>query len=180
MMLRHCPNPGRPILGWLLGLFLAVSGQANAPKSERMPDFNLADQFGEVHRNDYPRAQVGVITIADRKGSEQMPGWVQPLRERYKGRIEISGIAVLGAVPKLFRGRIVREFRNHYDHPVLLDWGGQVVNHLSWVKEEANLYLVDTNGMIIEQWSGAATPTSIEDFLAAIGRALSGGRADRE
>jgi hypothetical protein len=155
----------------LVMLHVCCSGCA-AAASEHAAEFTLGDQFGEVWSHTYPRDRIGVIVFADREGSGRMSAWIELLRERYAGKIEVRGVAVLGEVPGAMRGLVRREFRKRYRTPVLLDWGGKVAERFGYVEGHVAVWLVDCDGTRLWQWSGGVDDTAVEEFCRETDRAL--------
>jgi hypothetical protein len=56
-------------------------------------DFKLRDQFGKTLQYLFPKERVSVLTSGDRKGSSQIEGWVRPVYERYRDRVDLHGVA---------------------------------------------------------------------------------------
>ena len=63
--------------------------------------FRLRDQFDRLHAYRFPRSQVSVLIMADRRGSKQLKGWLQPISERFEKQINLGGIA--NKIPIVFR-----------------------------------------------------------------------------
>jgi hypothetical protein len=168
----HVVDWHRALILWLM-LHVCCGGYA-ASGVERAAEFTLGDQFGEVWSHTYPRDRIGVIVFADREGSEQMSEWIELLRERYAGKVEVLGVAVLGDVPRTLRGLVRREFRKRYRTPVLLDWGGEVAGQFGYVDGRPAVCLVDRRGKMLWQWSGGAEKSAVEEFCGETDRALAG------
>jgi hypothetical protein len=145
-----------------------------SPRAEvaKAPAIRLTDQFGQAWRLEFPRAQPSLLTVADQRGSDQVLSWVRSVRESYSQQLDIYGIAQLGPVPKVFRGRIERGFCQAYRQPILLDWGGELARNLGCVKDQANIFLLDRDGTILNRWRGVATETSLAELAAAVQRVL--------
>src|SRR5690606_28597680 len=88
--------------------------------------FKLHDQFGQEHSISFPRTNITVLTIADRRGNAQVNSWIGPLRERYEGQVSLLGIADVSEVPSAFHNAFERRFRKLRSQPVMLDWKGVV------------------------------------------------------
>jgi len=156
----------------LLSAVCTMSG-AQTNSIAALAPFELRDQYNCPHRISFPAAGVTLMTVADRKGSEQIDGWVGPLKEHYGGRIAIEGIADLSAVPCLLRSMVREQFKKRRAYPVMLDWEGPVVRRFNYRKDEANLFVVDREGYIAGRVAGAATDGGLKTLFAAIDGALS-------
>src|SRR5262245_55572096 len=100
-----------------LGMFhLCAGSPTNAPAC-----IELADQFEQLQKLAFPNTNVTVLLLADRKGSAQIPGWVEPVSKRFGKRVEVRGIADVSAVPRLLRGSVRLTFRKDFTYPVMMD-----------------------------------------------------------
>jgi len=73
---------------------VSATGEARATRLESKAEpFTLEDQSGDRHEYTFPMSKVSVLLVADKEGSKQVEGWVAPLHERYRKRIDIDGIA---------------------------------------------------------------------------------------
>jgi hypothetical protein len=145
----------------------------NAPSS-----IELHDQFDAPQTLSFPATNVTLLTIADKKGSEQVAGWVTPLKQRFGKRIDIRGLADVSAVPRPFRGMVRKKFQKLQTYPVMLDWSGEAVKAFTYVPDKANVLVLDGRGQILQRISGEANPKAVQDLCAAIDRALIN-RADK-
>ena len=132
----------------------------------------LHDQFDAPQTLSFPATNVTLLTIADKKGSEQIAGWVTPLKQRFGKRIDIRGLADVSTVPRPLRGIVRRKFQRLQTYPVMLDWSGDVVKAFTYVPDNANVLVLDAHGQILKRISGEANPKAVQDLCAAIDRAL--------
>lgn len=161
-------------------LFLTLAtGMSAAPNFERSimgtnapPSIELRDQFDAPQRLSFPRTNITLLTIADRKGSEQVAGWIAPLRHRFGTRIDIRGLADVSSVPRPLRGTIRTKFQKFQTYPVMMDWSGKAVKAFTYVPDKANLLVLDEHGHILKRISGEANPEGIEALSAVIDGAL--------
>lgn len=156
------------IIGGLgLALVTVAGGLTNAPARIELPD-----QFEHTQRLAFPNTNVTVLTLADRKGSEQISGWVEPLARRFGKRVDVQGIADVSAVPRLLRGTVRAGFRRDMQHPVMLDWSGTTIQKFAPKADVTTVLLIDGNGRILRQFEGAATVGQIEELIAMIEKML--------
>jgi hypothetical protein len=149
-------------LAFALSTLFATAGQGtNAPG--RVPEFTLADQHGVTHHFRPPRTNLSFIVVADKKGSEQLGGWIQPVHDRHSNTVAILGVADVAGVPAPLRPLIRRGFVKGVNYPVLLDWSGVVIQMFQPVPKVANIYLVRTNGTVAGKWSGAVTEAALAE-----------------
>ena len=150
-----------------------------APRSE--PSFTptnapswieLRDQFDARQTLSFPATHITLLTIADKKGSEQIAGWITPLKQRFGQRIDIRGLADVSTVPRLLRGMVRSKFQKFQTYPIMMDWSGEAVKAFTYVPDKANVLVLDGRGQILKRLSGEANPKTVEDLCAAIDRAL--------
>jgi peroxiredoxin len=151
---------------------LAAAPRAQAVGVERAMDFELRDQFGKPLAYRFPKERVSVLVFGDRKGSEQVEGWVRPVYERYADRVDLHGVAVLTSVPSLFHGYARRQFRKQVKYPVLLDFKGDVSKGYGYEGDKANVFVIARDGTVAYRASGAATPDGLERLYAEVDRLL--------
>ncbi len=151
---------------------LRLEIRADHPAPVRVEPFALEDQFGDAHNYTFPKARVSVLLFADKAGSEQVEGWVLPLYDRYQNRIDIDGVADLSAVPSLMRGVVRFFFKRNAKRPIMLDWDGTVTSNFACTAGRANVFVVDTEGIVSFRYAGGADPKSIEAVCLAVDRAV--------
>ncbi|MFZ0826034.1 MAG: hypothetical protein WAO02_01295 [Verrucomicrobiia bacterium] len=157
-------------------LLLATAGTAAETPAKAAPAaaaFELRDQYETLHMISFPTTNVTVMTVADRKGSEQIGGWIAPLKERYAGRIAIAGIADMSQVPGLLRSMVQARFRKRYTYPVMLDWDGLVARGFHYQKDQANVFVIDGNGRVTGQFTGATNAVALKALFTRVDLALS-------
>lgn len=135
--------------------------------------FELSDQFGAPHKISFPRTNVVVLTIADKKGNDEVDGWVAAVKERSGGRVVICGIADVGSVPGPLRDFVRKKFQKARTHPVMMDWDGRIIGGFKPQKEHANVYVIDCQGCVTLHLAGAAKPESLKELFVAIDHAAS-------
>ena len=165
----------------ILSLLLVTlaTGVSAAPNSEpsvtptNAPSWiELHDQFDAPQTLSFPATNVTLLTIADKKGSEQVAGWVAPLKQRFGKRIDIRGLADVSTVPRPLRGMVRMKFRRLHTYPIMMDWSGEAVKAFTYVPDNANVLVLDARGQILKRISGEANPKAVQDLCAAIDRAL--------
>jgi hypothetical protein len=164
---------------WLIiafgsGLAMTVAaGQPMRPTPTNAPArIALRDQFDAPRALAFPTTNLTFLTIADKAGSEQIPAWVEPIKQRFGDRVTIEGIADVSAAPRPLRGLVRRGFQKNLSHPILLDWSGDVVKAFAVVPGRANVFVLDAEGRILHQFAGAATTEAVKTAGDAIEKAL--------
>ncbi|HXG66229.1 MAG TPA: hypothetical protein VNO70_14095 [Blastocatellia bacterium] len=155
-----------------LGLTPGLARAADIRLNGRAMEFELEDQFGKALAYRFPKPKVSVLTFGDRKGSSQIEGWVRPLYERYRDRIDLHGVAVLDSIPSLFRGFARGQFRKSVKYPVLLDFEGDVARAYGYERDRANIYVIGPAGNIVLKLTGAATGEGLNRVYGEVDRLL--------
>lgn len=145
-----------------------------APKvPTRVPAIiELNDQFDAPQKISFPTTNITLLTIADRSGSDQIAGWVAPVKKQFDKRVDIRGIADMSTVPSPLRGFIRKTFQKAQTYPVMMDWVGNTVKAITYVPEKANVLVLDGRGKILLRISGAADEKQIKELCEAIEHAL--------
>ena len=142
-------------------------------------DFELQDQYGNLHRVAFPNERISVLVLADRTGAKQLDSWVRPLHARYGKAIDILGVARLAGVPTGLKPLFRALFRKTLKYPVMLDWSGAISTRYQYEANLANLLVLDSAGRIEYRFNGAATPDVLKTcFRRIVG--LLGTSAPRE
>lgn len=152
----------------LLGTGRVISSEASKPPAHAPASFELRDQYDAPQRLAFPATNIIVLTIADKKGSEQIDGWVAALKARYAGRIELRGLADVGGVPWFLRGKVRKKFQETRTYPVMMDWSGKVCAQFGFKPGLANVLVFARDGNIHARLAGPALEPSLKEFFATI------------
>jgi hypothetical protein len=154
----------------LFTLLVLPAIAAGAPL-QRLTDFRLPDQHGKTRVCRFPKRNVTVLTLADRKGFEQLEPWISAVYQRFGKRIDIDGVADVSSVPSPLRGLIRATFRQRLSYSVMLDWNGDVAHKLRYLKGVANVYVINREGIVINRFSGRANTRALHELVRAIDQA---------
>ncbi|MBL9136343.1 MAG: hypothetical protein JNK85_10770 [Verrucomicrobiales bacterium] len=156
------------LLGVLCLIVPLVHSADATPKKVELSSFELADQFGTSHRYEFPRQKPLVLLVGDRKGSEDIDGWITPLKQHFSATADIAGIADVRGVPRFLRDRITAAIKKSRPVAVMLDYEGTVTDLLPCERKVANVFVFSPRGTLIEAVSG-----SVDDGrLATLRRAI--------
>ena len=150
----------------------ALAAEEHAFTSKISQRIELRDQYQNVQSLNFPATNVTFLTIADRKGSKQIEGWITAVKAHHKGPLDIRGLADVGGVPSLLRGRIRKRFQESILYPVMMDWSGDVCAKFGYVEDQANVIIIDRNGSIAARFSGQATEASLRAAFVALEKAV--------
>lgn len=135
-------------------------------------NFTLEDQFGKEMSVRFPSDKVAILIFGDRKGSEQVEGWVRPLYAKYTDQIYIFGIAELSVVPWAVRPMVRTIIRNKSKTPVMLDWTGKISKSYGCEKGKANVFVISRNGSIVSIKRGAVSSSALSSIYDDINAVL--------
>jgi hypothetical protein len=138
----------------------------------KLSHFELTDQEAKKRIYRFPKTKVTVMTVADRKGADQLAPWIQPVYDRYQNQIDIDGIADVSMIPKLFQPILREAFKKRLEYSVMLDWGGSVVKQFAYKKNVANIYVIDRGGRIVQRLTGAVRNEALRALFRAIDAAI--------
>jgi hypothetical protein len=161
------------ILGLTTMLRVTAGETAGVTPTNAPAVITLRDQFDAAQRLAFPTTNIFLFTIADKKGSEQIAGWVAPIKERFEARVEICGIADVSAVPRLLRGTVRKKFRQAQTYPVMLDWTGETVKAFGCVSDQVNVFVVDGEGRILKRVTGPVSHAALREVFGVLDAALS-------
>lgn len=161
---RACPK----LAAFAAATGLAATAFGGTNEANRIPEFALSDQHDSVRRFSLPATNLTFIVVADHKGSEQLEKWIKPVYDAHGKQLRILGVADVSKVPASLRPVVRRAFVKQLSYPVMLDWSGEVSKLFTPKPDAANVYLVQTNGAILRQWSGPATTARLRELSQAI------------
>lgn len=136
----------------------------------------LRDQFDVEREVPLSSGRPVVLVLADREGTNQLEGWLEPLQQHIEGSIDFYHIALLERVPRPFRSVVRSGFREEVDYPVLLDWQGAFLQRYELVSAEVNILVLSGDGQLAQRVHGEAAP----ERLAACKAAIDAVRADAQ
>ena len=128
----------------------------------------LRDQFGVPQTLVFPTTNFTVLLIADRHGSEQVNQWIAALKPKCAGYAQIRGLAQVAGVPRIFQGRLCREFQAQRKYPVMMDWSGRVCEQFEFKPGTVNVLIIDPRGFIQGRFYGNPTESDTAAALKAL------------
>jgi hypothetical protein len=161
------------LLGWLASPVVLATDQTTDLRPMAPPCTQLRDQFDEPQRLCFPAKRVIILTIADRKGADQVSEWIAALKPLYAGRVDFFGLANVGGVPGLMQARVRRKFQETRRYPVMMDWSGKVCSQFGYQSGVANLLVIDLDGTILSRATGSVTESNIASLRKSLDRLTS-------
>ena len=140
----------------VLGLSAVLPAYAQDPQ---VLEFELEDQFGDVHRSSDVSGKVVVLIGADRVGSQFTQAWNQAIHDSlgdHPGYAQVADLAHanLRGVPFFLKGLIRSKFPQDPEGWVLMDWKGVLPKTYDFAPKSANVLLFAPNGILVHHASG--------------------------
>ena len=149
----------------IIGLLFLSSVRADEARSLRVAPFKLPDQFQREHSVTFTNAPVRLLTVADQKGADLLPPWIDAAKARFGTNLPMLAVADVSSVPRLLRGLVRRKFVERYPYPVMLDFAGDTIRSWQPHRDVPNLYVVSTNGAVLGSFHGLATSNNVFHLL---------------
>ncbi len=134
--------------------------------------FELRDQFKEPYSFTIPRERVTVLMFADRAASDHAEPWVNKLWDIYGERIDMEGVGVGRWIPFFTRPVIRMLVRKATDHPIMLDWNGNVAKEYRYERHKFILHIIEPGGRVVRTLSGPPTEENVDTVCKEIDRLL--------
>lgn len=154
------------------GKSLASAAPVLSAPPKKLGAIELNDQYDAPQKLTFPTTNITVLTIADKKGSEQMDSWITALKAHYAGRIDLRGLADVRGVPQFLRGGIRKKFQAARRYPVMMDWSGDVCTRLGFQPGVANILIIGTDGTVCGSFAGVAVEPNLGEAFTVLDRAL--------
>jgi hypothetical protein len=157
-----------------LGLMTVVAIKAaSTAASNRAPNLiELNDQFDKPQTLSFPTTNMTLLTIADKKGAEQIADWIKPVKERFGTNLNIRGIADVSAVPGPLKKMVRKRFQKEHTYPVMLDWSGKICAQFEYQPGLANVFILERDGTIHGRFTGIASGTNLSGAIGLLEKAI--------
>jgi hypothetical protein len=149
---------------------LPASAAEAKPGEIHLSTFELSDQFGKLHTIAFPRPRPLLLLVADRRGVDEIDGWITCLKSRWETTADILGIADVNGVPRMFRQRMSDAIRKSRSRPVMLDFDANVTGLLPCRSRTANLFVVDRSGVVVTTIAGSTNLARLNAVRDALER----------
>jgi hypothetical protein len=160
----------------VLGLLFFVVSAMPLVVAEAAPplEFELEDQFRNLHRSSDYRGDVVLLIGSGRKGAEFNGLWGKAIHEivaehpRYD-RLSDLPYANLKAVPFFLKGTVRGKFSEESKHWVLMDWKGEIARTYGFDPASSNILVFAPDGSLAMQHSGTdVDETSLDEITQRI------------
>jgi predicted transcriptional regulator len=138
----------------------------------RAPDFSLSDQFGKQWTLSGLAGNVTVLVAADRNSGRSMGPWVDTLKNRYSGRIQILALMDLHDIPGIGRGIAKSRIRDETKDPVMIDFHGTIAKAYGVNSKYPVVVVIDKGSIVRAVQTGSYSDDTFRPISAAINTAL--------
>ncbi|MDX2436886.1 MAG: YtfJ family protein [Acidobacteriota bacterium] len=160
----------------LAALVQFVAHTTNASGAEVL-DFELEDQFKNVHRSSDFSGHVVVLIGSDKNGVQFNGSWSAAIHDSLQDHPQYDQIthlahADLRGVPFFLKGMIREKFPQNPDQWVLLDWKGKISKTYAFAADSSNILVFAPDGSLVHQASGQEPDDETVSEIAASLRTL--------
>jgi len=128
-------------------------------EAQELLDFEIKDQFENVHRSSDVAGQIVLLIGADRGGSQFTGAWSKAIHDslgehpRYPQIAHVAH-ADLRGVPFFIKGFLRGKFPQDPDRWVLMDWKGVIPKAYGFAPKSANVLVFAPDGALVHHASG--------------------------
>ena len=163
----------------ILGL---VVGSPSYAEEQEFLDFELKDQFENLHQSSDVEGNIVLLIGSDRGGSQFNQGWGTAIHEslsdhpRYD-QISQLAYADLRGVPFFVKGVVRGKFPQNPDQWVLMDWKGVIAKTYDFAPKSSNVLVFARDGALVHHASGPEPDEeTVSEVVNALSRLLDEGR----
>ena len=143
----------------LLLLLLSISGSAQGEDASRLVEFEIPDQFKQLHRNSDYAGSYLIVIGSDREGSRFNPKWGLAIEEALGERPDddpfaIAYLADLDGVPGFLKGFIRGKFPEDPRRWILMDWEGVFSGTYGFESKNSNIFVFSPTGELLMRTFG--------------------------
>ena len=165
------------IRGLLLTILGFAAGSATHAEDLQLLDFELEDQFGNVHRRSDVQGTVVLLNGSDKGGVQFNGVWgkaIQGALGDHPAYDQISQLAYanLRGVPFFLKKLIRGKFPQEPERWTLMDWKGVVASTYEFAPKSTNLLLFAPDGSLVLHASGRELDEKTLDEVVTALRSL--------
>ena len=122
-------------------------------------DFEIKDQFDNVHRRSDLQGKIVLLIGSDKDGSQFNEAWGKAIHKSLSdhpqyARISFLAHADLRGVPFFLKGYVRGKFPRNPDQYVLMDWKGAIAKAYNFAPKSSNVLVFAPNGALVHHASG--------------------------
>lgn len=140
--------------------------------------FEMEDQFKQVHTDSAFRGSGLVVLVADKGGKMYSRAWSPALRDSmaawsWSDQVNVVGVAHMSGVPFFLKGMIKGKLPKEPNKWMLLDWKGKFYKAYECAEDTCNVLLFDARGELRHRLEvGPLEPASMDSIRGLISRSL--------
>lgn len=143
----------------LLAILGLVAASATHAEFLRLIDFEIEDQFENIHRRSDVLGSVVLLIGSDEDGSKFNVAWGESIHgslghHPQYDRISHLAHADLRDVPFFLKGFVRGMFPENPDQWVLMDWKGVIAETYKFVPKSSNVLVFAPDGVLVHHASG--------------------------
>lgn len=161
-----------PVLS-LIAISLTVTSTVLAQQTD-LVDFELEDQFGEVHRRADVQGTIVLLIGSDKGGSSFNGLWGKAIHDLLRDHPHYEQISQLAysdlrGVPFFLKGMIRSKFPENPDSWALMDWKGIIAKAYDFVPKSSNVLVFSPRGELVQHVSGReVVDETVQEIVAVL------------
>ena len=142
------------------------------------PQFSLKDQYDDEFILNNNQDQNLVILIGDRHARGELSRWAKEIAAKFSQNVKIIFIISFPEMPFFLKGWVKNKFKrnspgnNEKKDRVFIDWAAKVFNQYDCIEKTANIFVIDSKGIIRGIERGLMSDEKIKRVSDAIDRLL--------
>ena len=166
-MTRYLPLAALIILGACASSCLALQ------TGDQAPAFKLMDQFGKTWELAKLKDSVVVVVAANRDSGQMMAPWIDGLKPKYSGKIQLLGLMELKGIPGMFRGMARSRIKKETQDPLMIDFDGSTGKAYEVSSKYPVVVVIDKTG-VLRSIEKTYSKDAFKTVTEAIDKALGG------
>ena len=167
-----------PLLALTLVIVVLACSTVVAAQPTNLVDFELEDQFGEVHRRADVEGTIVLLIGSDKGGSSFNGLWGKAIHDSLRDHPHYDQISQLAysdlrGVPFFLKGMIRSKFPENPDNWALMDWKGVLAKTYDFVPKSSNVLVFAPDGALAHHASGReVVEVTVQEIVSVLGDLL--------
>ncbi len=136
--------------------------------AQNLIDFQIQDQFKQVHTTSDYAGEVVIVIGSDKAGCDFDKLWAAELSQKLGDSVRILPVAHMKGVPFFLKGFIRGKFPKQPENWILMDWGGEFNKVYNFEPGLANIIVFDRQGEQIFKAAASELDQEIVSELISI------------
>lgn len=159
---------------FLAALFSGAFAFLGVAQETKLIEFEIKDQFHNVHRDSDYKDCILVVIGSDKNGSKFNSGWGEAIANPFKDALRTKKVVFLPVadvqgVPFFLKGMVRGKFPEDPDKWALTDWKGRFAKAYKFEPKAANILVFDQRGELAHRTHGREVEP---DILEAVVRSV--------